>query len=199
MAVEGGVMTALQSEWLSPPPGGWTLADVRALPERSRVEVIDGALIVNPSPLPVHQRVVRRLAAALEPQLPAPWQLETDVDVMLSEDPLDYLSPDIVVFGADIPLTTRPIPGDQILLVVEVVSRGSRREDRGAKPLAYAEGGIRHFWRVEGPASGTPAVEVHTFLAPSPAEGYVPTGLHRGRLTTDVPFPVDIDLTRVSS
>ena len=61
---------------------------------------------------------------------------------MLSEDPLDYLTPDIVVFGADVPLTTRPIPGLEILVVVEVVSRGSRREDRGAKPLAYAEGGL---------------------------------------------------------
>ena len=86
-------MTALESEWLSPPPGGWTLADVQALPENSRVEVIDGALIVNPSPLPIHQRIVRRLAARLEPQLPPSWQLETGVDVMLSEDPLDYLSP----------------------------------------------------------------------------------------------------------
>jgi Uma2 family endonuclease len=191
-------MTALQGEWLSPPPGGWTLADVRALPEKSRVEVIDGALIVNPSPLPVHQRVVRRLAAELESQLPAAWQLETDVDVMLSEDPLDYLSPDVVVFSADLSLTTRPIPGGQILLVVEVVSRGSRREDRGAKPLAYAEGGIRHFWRVEGPASGALAVEVHTFMTASSAEGYAQTGLYRGRLATDVPFPMDIDLTRLS-
>jgi hypothetical protein len=33
-------------------------------------------------------------------------------------------------------------------LVVEVVSKGSRREDRGSKPLAYAEAGIPHFWRV---------------------------------------------------
>jgi Uma2 family endonuclease len=198
MVVEGAV-TSLQSEWLSPPPGGWTLADVRTLPEKSHVEVLDGALIVNPSPLPVHQRVVRRLAAELEPQLPVGWQLETDVDVMLSEDPLDYLSPDIVVFSAEVPLTTRPIPGDQILLVVEVVSRGSRREDRGAKPLAYAEGGIQHFWRVEGPASGALAVEVHTFMPTSPAGAYVQTGVHRGNLTTDVPFRVDIDLTRLSS
>jgi hypothetical protein len=82
--------------------------------------------------------MTRRLAAALEPQLPSGWQLETYVDVMPAEDPLDYLTPDIVVFRSDVPLTIRPIPGDAVLLVVEVVSEGSRREDRGAKPLAYA-------------------------------------------------------------
>jgi Putative restriction endonuclease len=88
-----------------------SVALVEALPEKSRVEVLDGALIVNPSPLPIHRRIVRRLAAELERQLPGDWQLETDVDVMLSQDLLDYLSPDIVVFGAEVPLTTRPIPG----------------------------------------------------------------------------------------
>ena len=40
----------------------------------------------RPRPLPIHQRLVRRLADALEPQLPAQWQLETDIDVMLAED-----------------------------------------------------------------------------------------------------------------
>jgi Uma2 family endonuclease len=157
--------------------------------------MIDGALIVNPSLLPIHQRIVRRLAAQLEGQLPAAWQLETDVDVMLSEDPLDYLTPDVVVFSADVQLTTRPIPGSAILLVAEVVSRGSRREDRGAKPLAYAEAGIRHFWRVEGPASGVPAVEVHAFAGRAPAGDYPPASIHRARLTVDDPFRIDIDLT----
>jgi hypothetical protein len=47
-------MTARSTNWLSS-PGEWTLADVQALPEKSRVEVIDGTLIVNPGPLPVHQ------------------------------------------------------------------------------------------------------------------------------------------------
>jgi Uma2 family endonuclease len=191
-------MTTAQSEWLSPPPGGWTLADVQALPENARVEVIDGALIVNPRPLPVHQRLVRRLAAQLEPQLPADWQLETDVDVMLSEVPLDYLSPDIVVFGAGVPLTTRPIPREDILLVAEVVSPGTRREDRGSKPLAYAEAGIRHFWLVENPASGAQAVEVHAFTARSPAREYALAGVHRGKLVVNDPFPITIDLTKLT-
>ncbi|GAB3908767.1 hypothetical protein GCM10029964_109070 [Kibdelosporangium lantanae] len=81
-------MTALPQDWLVPRADGWTLSDVQELPEGARVEVLDGALIVNPSPLPIHQRVMRRLAAVLEGQLPDGWQLETDVDVMLAENPL---------------------------------------------------------------------------------------------------------------
>jgi Uma2 family endonuclease len=188
-------MSVLPQDWLFPPPGGWTLRDVQNLPEDCRVEVLDGALIVNPSPLPVHQRITRRLAAALEPQLPAGWQLEVDVDVMLAEDPLDYLTPDIVVFKADVPLTTRPIPGEAVLLVVEVVSKGSRREDRGAKPLAYAEGGIQYFWRLEGPASGMPDITVHTYELPAGTDRYETTGTHQDQLVTG---EFEIDLTKLT-
>ncbi len=187
-------MTALPTEWLYPPPGGWTLADVSRLPEGCRVEVLDGALIVNPSPLPIHQRIARRLAAALEPQLTDEWQLELDIDVLLAEDPLDYVAPDIVVFARDVPLTTRPIPQESVLLVVEVVSRGSRREDRGAKPLAYAEAGIRHFWRVESPASGSLTVSAHTFELDVQDRTYVPTGVHHDTLRSDLGFPTAVDL-----
>jgi len=191
-------MTALPNDWLASPPVEWTLADVQALPEKTRAEVLDGALIVTPSPLPIHQRIVRRLAAALELQLADGWQLETDVDVMLAHDPLDYLTPDIVVFRADVPLTVRPIPGDAILLVVEVVSKGSRREDRGAKPLAYAEAGIPNFWLVEGPASGASALAVHTFALDTSSGKYIPSLVHHTRMTTTLITPVDIDLTTLT-
>ena len=187
-------MSALSNDWLFPPPAGWQLADVQGLPENCRVEVIDGALIVHPSPLPLHQRVVRRLAAQLEGQLPAEWQLETDVDVMLNEDPLDYLTPDVVVFSADVALTTRPIRAPSVLLVVEVVSKGSRREDRGSKPLAYAEAGIPHFWRVEGQLTGALTTELHAFSAPTPDSRYDTTESHTGSVDLRTPFFARLDL-----
>jgi Uma2 family endonuclease len=95
--------------------------------------------------------------------MPSTLQVETDVDVMLVEEPLDYLTPDVVVFDKAIPLTTRPVPGRAVELVIEVVSKGSRREDRGSKPLAYAEAGIPHFWRVETPESGALTLAIYAF------------------------------------
>jgi Uma2 family endonuclease len=164
------------------------------MPEKSRVEVIDGALIVNPSPLPLHQRIARRLAAALEHQLPTDWQLETEIDILLQADPLDYVAPDLVVFTATTSLTTRPIPAEDVLLVVEVVSRGSRRQDRATKHLAYAEAGIRHYWRVESAAAGNAATEIHVFGLRKDADSYDGGTVHRTRLTLSDPFGVDIDL-----
>jgi Uma2 family endonuclease len=190
-------MTALPNDWLHPPPDGWTLADIESLPEGSRVEVIDGALIVNPRPLPIHQRIARKLAAALDAKLPHGWQLDMDIDVMLAQDPLDYLAPDVVVFDSHVPLTTRPIPGEAILLLIEIVSMGSRKEDRGSKPLAYAYAGIPHFWRVETQESGASVLTVHTFALDG--DHYVQTGEHVGRLRVEQPFPIDVELGALTS
>jgi Uma2 family endonuclease len=149
--------------------------------------------------VPIHQRAVRRLAAALELELPAGWQLETDVDVMLAENPLDYVAPDIVVFSTGIPLTTRPIPGQAVLLVVEVVSKGSRKEDRGAKPIAYAEAGVPHYWRVEGPASGEDVITVHTYELATGGTRYESTGSSQDTLSATLDrHRVTVDLTALS-
>ncbi|HEU5471126.1 MAG TPA: Uma2 family endonuclease [Actinophytocola sp.] len=190
-------MTALPDDWPHLlPTEGWTLADIESLPEGSPMEVIDGVLIVNPSPLPFHQRISRRISNLLEASLPADWQVEMDVDVLLAKEPLTYLTPDVVVFDGTLPLTTHPIPCEAILLVVEVVSKGSRVQDRATKPFAYAEAGIPHYWRVETRQSGALATTVHTYRLG--AEGYERTGEHTGRLVTDSPFAVDIALDRLT-
>ncbi|SHN45679.1 Uma2 family endonuclease [Cryptosporangium aurantiacum] len=186
-------MIALPYDWHQPPSGVWTLRDVERLPEGSRVEVIDGALTVNPSPLPIHQRISRRLANAIERQLPPRWQVEIEIDVLLNLEPLDYVAPDVVVFGADVPLTTRPIPAEQFALVVEVVSPGSRRRDRGSKPLIYAHAGVPYYWRIEGEPVGAKGPTVHVFSEPGD-DGYRDEQAYTGRLRTRSPFPIELDL-----
>jgi hypothetical protein len=48
------------------PTTGLTYADLRAFPDDNlRRDLIDGELFVTPSPIPRHQRVVVKLAAAL--------------------------------------------------------------------------------------------------------------------------------------
>ncbi|WNV89772.1 Uma2 family endonuclease [Umezawaea sp. Da 62-37] len=129
--------------------GGRTSADVHALPEGCRVEVLDGTPIVKPRPMPIHRRVVRRLAARVEARLPQLWQLETGIDVVLAEDPLVYMSPDIVVFGVGTPLDTGPIHGEAVLLAIDVLLKGRRRDEHESKRTAYAAAGVPHYWRVE--------------------------------------------------
>ncbi|GAA2867824.1 hypothetical protein GCM10010517_27490 [Streptosporangium fragile] len=77
-------------------------------------------------------------------------------------------------------------------LAVEVVSPESEDHDGKTKPSRYAEAGIAHFWRVEN-MDGSPVVHVCE-LDPA-TRVYALTGIHHGRLTVPVPFPIDIDLT----
>lgn len=191
-------MIALPYHWPQPPSGVWTLRDVERLPEGSRVEVIDGALTVNPSPLPIHNRLINHLRMMLGPQLPVEWQLEQEIDVLLNEDPLDYVAPDLVVFRAGVALTTRPIPAGDVALVVEVVSPGSRRRDRGSKPLVYAEAGIGHYWRIEGEHVGADTLTVTACREPRDG-AYRTEDTFTERLDVTSPFPIDLDLVELES
>ncbi|MEV6981920.1 Uma2 family endonuclease [Sphaerisporangium sp. NPDC051017] len=76
-------------------------------------------------------------------------------------------------------------------LVVEVVTPDSEERDRSAKPIKYANAGIKFFWRIE--LDGRDAVAYAYELDPA-IRAYVPTGIHRGHLRTDIGFVVDIDL-----
>lgn len=72
-----------------------------------------------------------------------------------------------------------------------MVSPESEDRDRETKPAKYARAGIRFLWRIEREGS-TPVAYTYEL---DPASGtYVATGVHRGRLKTDIGFPVDIDL-----
>ena len=62
-------MTAALSD--VPPEGGWTTDDLDALPEDGlRRELLDGVLLVSPSPTRVHQIIAGRLRVALEQTVP---------------------------------------------------------------------------------------------------------------------------------
>ncbi|HUN30437.1 MAG TPA: Uma2 family endonuclease [Trebonia sp.] len=94
--------------------------------------------------------------------------------------------------GPGLARSARPFrPARPPALVVEVVSPESEDRDRETKPAKYARAGIRFLWRIEREGS-TPVAYTYEL---DPASGtYVATGVHRGRLKTDIGFPVDIDL-----
>jgi hypothetical protein len=129
--------------------------------------------------------------------LPDAWQLETGVDVMLDEEPLYDVAPDIVVFDGRVSLTTRPIRAAEVLLVVEVVSWCSRREDRGSKPLAYAEAGIEWYWRLESALSDSPVPVLHVHQVVADRSAYREVQRQSGSGCPQGPFPVALDLSRL--
>jgi len=142
---------------VSPPGGGeWTVDLLEQLPDDGlRYEILDGILIVSPSPIPVHQRAIVRLTVIFVAACP------TDHEVFVS--PLDWqpdnrtsLEPDVLVVATDRigPKNIQQNPA----IVVEVLSPSSRRYDRLLKFGRYAEAGIPQYWIID-PAK--PSVEVY--------------------------------------
>ncbi len=133
-------------------PDGWTLADLDDLPDDGlRYELVDGGLVVTPPPTQQHQARGAALVELLRGSAPPGWRCNVEWPLPLAADTQRLA--DVAVYRWP-PEHPRPDPRSpvgprDVGLVVEVVSPGSRRTDRYAKPGDYAEAGIALFWRLE--------------------------------------------------
>lgn len=178
---------------IRPPAGEWTTDDLDALPEDGRRrELLDGALILPPSPRPAHQSITARLAVALAAGSPAHLDVTQRVQLRISRR--RAFVPDVLAyrFEAATRDTSHFEPAD-VVLVVEVVCDGSTALDRILKPALYAEAGIGCYWRVET----EPAIVVHTHRLDEHTGTYRQTGTFERRLDVCEPWPVDLDLDRL--
>ncbi|MFF3437005.1 Uma2 family endonuclease [Streptosporangium sp. NPDC002721] len=185
-------MTAVFPEWFYPgPTGGWTADMLDHLPPGAprHVELIDGSLIMMSPQTAFHMLMLRLLESRLTPPDDLAVVREMTVTLGMRQRP----EPDIMVVAASAltSLRTTSFKPEDVHLVVEVVSPESLERDRTTKPIKYSDAGIRHLWRVEQ-EDDRPVV--YTFELEPAVKAYVPTGIHRGRLKTDVGFEVDIDL-----
>lgn len=164
----------------------WTYAEFARLPseEGTRHEIIDGHLVVTPSPSVPHQRIVARLLPLLREFvlehglgeiLPGP------VDVLFAEG--DYLVPDLVFIRESRSglLSDRGIEGAPDL-VVEIASPSTVGRDRGVKLERYRRFGVPGYWVVD-PERGT--VDVWELVEGAEA----PMVLERDDLLTWTPVP----------
>lgn len=185
-------MTALP-EWMVLPPDGLTAADYEALPEEvcRSLEIVDGAIVVNPAPRRAHQIFARRFANVLEEAAPDEWAVATDVDLRLRDVPLLNRRPDLVVYDAslDEDAVLRP---QHCLLAIEVMSPGSVTADQTDKPAEYARARIPHFWRIEGLDRGE--IALFRYRLDPTTRVYASAGVDTGKVSLHDPFPVTIDL-----
>jgi Uma2 family endonuclease len=183
-------MTALP-EWMV---GGLTVADYDALPEDvcRQIEVVDGAIVVNPRPRRVHQVIARHLANVLEGACGPRFAVATDVDLRLRDVPLLNRCPDIAVYDSSLPGDDALRP-QHCLLVVEVMSPGSITTDQTDKPAEYAAAGIEHFWRTELD-DGEHKVTVFRYRLDPTTRMYASAGMNTGKMVVSDPFEVSVDL-----
>jgi Uma2 family endonuclease len=136
--------------------GPWSEEDLLGLPKNAqRYELLEGALLVNPRPGGVHQRISFRLTSLLDAAVPH-YLLVVEAMGLRLPDSTVFI-PDILVAKRDIVLANDSgiLDVQAVELAVEIMSPGSRTTDRVTKPAVYAGAGIGSFWRVEpddGPA-----------------------------------------------
>ncbi|OXM69244.1 MULTISPECIES: Uma2 family endonuclease [Amycolatopsis] len=187
-------MTALP-EWMVLPPDGLTAADYEALPEEvcRSLEIVDGAIVVNPAPRRVHQRIIRNLSYLLAEASGPGYEADFDVDLRLRDVPLLNRRPDLVVYDSslDEDAVLRP---EHCLLVVEVMSPGSMTADRIDKPGEYADARIPHFWRVENPNDDPRLIQLFRYRLDPTTRVYASAGVDTGKVSLHDPFPVTLDL-----
>ena len=126
----------------------WTAEMVRALPDDGkRYEVLDGELLVSPSPSPPHQRAVQELLLRLHPYVVSNRLGEAFVapaDVEFSDDRM--VQPDVFV-APEIVSSWRDMKAPQ--LIIEVLSSSTARNDRIKKRRVYQEERIPQYWIVD--------------------------------------------------
>ncbi|WP_018686280.1 Uma2 family endonuclease [Actinokineospora enzanensis] len=118
-------------------------------PESSFIHELDeGILRVSPRPVKLHQLALGRLFTQIETQLPPELLVFPEIDVDLGLEPPTVRVPDLTVTATTTVYDDTFTAAKDVVLVVEVVSPGSRRVDLLTKPEQYARAGIPHFWRV---------------------------------------------------
>ena len=130
----------------------WTVADLQDLPnDGNRYEVIDGELLVTPSPAWPHQRAVGELHLELATYLATQrvgYVFVAPADVVFS--PKRGVQPDLfAVPPADgrCPKSFEEAKG--LLLAVEILSPSTARADRVKKRNMFREEGVPEYWIVD--------------------------------------------------
>ncbi|WP_433348166.1 Uma2 family endonuclease [Micromonospora sp. CA-111912] len=123
----------------------WTVDDLGDLPKDLPYELINGRLIL-PSPTLLHQGMCVELLLALRINCPTEYQI--GIDLSMRVDRRNEPRPDVVAVrrgNAD----RSPLPVEEALLAVEVVSPTSTFRDMYDKAKVYAHAGVRSYWVVD--------------------------------------------------
>ena len=130
----------------------WTLEMVHALPDDgNRYELVDGELLVSPSPSLLHQRVLRGLYDALMPYVNSLGDHETlFAPTGITFTPQRELQPDLLVLPF---FDGRPVNRfadiGRLLLAVEVLSPSTARNDRSTKRVVYQQQSVPEYWLMD--------------------------------------------------
>lgn len=174
--------------------GIYTVEDLHAYREERRdmtIQLIEGELIVSPTPRVIHQVLHSRLFGVLIAAAPP--------ELIVLSAPLDLRAGERTVVQPDLMVVPRSLVADTEVeeppvLAVEILSPSSRRTDLVRKPEVLARFGVEHYWVLD---PEHPAVRVFRLVDGT----YESTTVVHGEdlFETSEPFSVSfrpVDLTR---
>lgn len=181
-----------------PPAHLLTIADYAALgeDEHGRTELMEGNLVMSPSPTLAHNVALLRLAMQLDSQLPDELLVSHDLDVDLQlvapDQPGTSRRPDVLILeraaAQRVGAEGGVLRASDVLIAIEILSPGSRRIDNIVKRAEYADAGIPHCWIVD---IETPVSLVACHLT---SAGYRDEPAVTGGYAASDPFALRIDL-----
>lgn len=122
----------------------WTLPEVRWMIDHNpdytpRYELVDGELLITPSPTPAHQRVLGQMMFALHGYLEDQGigEVLPFLDVELEPETLVWLDVLVVSREESRRLSRDDIPVRALVLAIEILSPSSEYGDRGPKRRLY--------------------------------------------------------------
>lgn len=130
----------------------YTLADIYALPDGERAELIDGKIYYMAPPNRRHQDIIfslsRRIADYIDAKDGNCKVYLAPFAVFLNENDKNYVEPDISVICDNSKLTDKGCNGAPDW-IIEIVSPGSRHMDYFTKLFKYRTAGVREYWIVD--------------------------------------------------
>ncbi|GAA0493446.1 Uma2 family endonuclease [Streptomyces olivaceiscleroticus] len=186
---------ATPETWMFPPEEGWTVDQVKDLELPFDWELVDGVVVPRGMAVVWHNGVRSQIERHLRDARREPYAVASEQCVLVDDQ--NPPIPDVIVFDTrklDF-FELECVPVENLALAVEVVSPGSRQADRVRKPAMYAAAGVPYYWRVERGKDNLP--EIHEYWLHTERGEYIPAPehpVHVGKLETDWPFPITIDL-----
>lgn len=147
----------------------YTTADIEALPEGERAELIDGEMFMMAAPTWTHQDILVKLLVDIELHirknkgkckvLPAPF------GVYIKNDNRNYVEPDISVICDEKKRDEKGCLGAPDW-IIEIVSPSSKKMDYMRKTVLYQEAGVREYWIVDSAKKTVTVYETDHWDAP---------------------------------
>lgn len=130
----------------------YTIEDIYALPEGQRAELIDGRIYDMAPPSRKHQGILLSLSRKIADYIDSQnGSCEVDIApfaVLLNEDALNYVEPDISVICDKSKLDDTGCHGAPDW-IIEIVSPSSKRMDYLIKLFKYRNAGVKEYWIID--------------------------------------------------